>query len=150
MANTLKCRVHQILDVETTETSSGKSFSKQKIIFNASRFDQFTGEEYPNYPGIEFGGKAIDTIADLELSPGDMVEVSFSLEGRFYKSKDTGEEKHLTSIRGFKIERLEQRQSSRSPFAPSPTPDPFAPAPAQASSPSTAGQEDDEVDSLPF
>ncbi len=108
MANTLKCRVHQILPVETNETSNGKSFSKQKIIFNATRYDQMTGEEYPNYPGIEFSGRVLDAIEDLGLNKGDAVEVSFGLEGRFYKTRDTGEEKHFTSIRGFKIERLEQ------------------------------------------
>ncbi len=111
MANTLKCRVHQILPVETNETSSGKSLSKQKVIFNATRFDQNTGEEYPNFPGIEFRWKALESIAQLKV--GDLVEVSFVIEGRFYNSKATGEEKHFTSIVGFKIERLEQLSSNQ-------------------------------------
>lgn len=144
MAMTLKARIHRIMPVESREYNE-KTFYSQKVIFNATRCDQFSGEEYPNFPGIEFGGRAVETIQQLNV--GDLVEVSFALDGRFYKDKATGQEKHFTSIKGFKIERVEQQGAAPAPSAmtggglpPMPTKEPdFVPE--------TAENEDDD---LPF
>jgi hypothetical protein len=146
MANQIKGKVYRILPAEHNE-HNGNTYSKQRVIFDCATYDQYTGEPRSNFPSIDFSGKSLETIAQLNV--GDMVEVSFGLKGRFYKAKDTGEEKHFTSIEGFRIQKVGQGQAPQSPFAPSPTPDPFAPAPAQAPLPSTAGQADDDTD-LPF
>lgn len=108
MAMTLKARIHRIMPVESREYND-KTFYNQKVIFNATRYDQFSGEEYPNFPSVDFVGRAIETIQ--QLSVGDLVEVSFGLDGRFYKDKKTGEERHFTSVKGFKIERIGEQHT---------------------------------------
>lgn len=137
MANTLKATILQIFPIEAITTSSGKSFSKRKIIFDATRYDQYTGEAYPNYPGIEFGGKAVEIIADLKLEPGDMVEATFVLDGRFY-TKD-GVEKHFTSIKGIGIARIEQHAS-----------DGITQGPVVKTQPTQEASTPEEPDDLPF
>lgn len=101
MANQIRGRVHRILPAETNE-ANGKTYSRQRVIFDCTTYDQYTGEPRSNFPSMEFGGKMLESIA--QLSVGDVVTVSFALDGRFYTDRNTGEEKHFTSIRGYKIE----------------------------------------------
>lgn len=143
MANTLRAKIHQMLPVEHRE-SNGKTYRSQQIIFNATRFDENTGHEYPNYPSINFNDRGVDTIMQLGLAEGDLVEVSFTLKGRFYTKN--GEEKNFTVAEGYKIERMEQRQRQYGPYTPQ-----SAPVQPEQYAPATAVDEPgDACDDLPF
>jgi hypothetical protein len=134
MANTIKGRVYQILPIERTERN-GNTYTKRSVILNCTRFDQNTGEPYPNFPSIEFNGKMIDEIRSINVD--DRVEVSFSLNGRFYTNAQN-EEKHFTSIRGFKIEVIKSEQPAKpsGDHLPMPTKEPdFLPEPADSEDP---------------
>jgi hypothetical protein len=148
MALTIRGRVFRI-EAPTTNESNGKSYTRRGLILDCTTYDQFTGEPRSNFPRVEFSGDKGVAMLDA-LSVGQIVEVSFALNGVMYTKE--GEEKNFTSVRGFKVSAVDNQRPTApasDPFAPSPTPDPFAPAPAQAPSPSTAGQADD-PDNLPF
>lgn len=82
--------------------NGGQPFSKREIILDATRFDGLTGERgYENYPMFEFSG---DKCSELDgFKNGDIVEVSFELQGSFYKDKDNVE-RNFTRVRAYKIE----------------------------------------------
>lgn len=88
--------------------NGGQPFSKRELVLDATRFDGLTGERgYDNFPLFEFGG---EKCADLDgFKPGDVVEVSFELQGSFYKDKD-GIDRNFTRIRAYKVEPYSVRQ----------------------------------------
>lgn len=110
--------------------NGGQSFTKREIILDATRFDGLTGERgYDNFPMFEFGG---DKCSELDgFKNGDIVEVSFELQGSFYKDKDNVE-RNFTRVRAYKIEpyavkqKQAQQQQPQQPPMPSdyPTPPP--------------------------
>ncbi len=145
MALTIRGRVFKIEDPVTNE-SNGKTYTRIGLILDCTTYDQFTGEPRSNFPRVEFSGdKGVDMV--LDLHPGQIVEVSFALNGVMY-DKD-GEKKNFTSIRGYRVTPVETQQQT--PLASGPAPDTFAPAPAQASAPAPkpAAQAED-PDDLPF
>ena len=82
--------------------NGGQPFLKREIVLDATRYDGLTGERgYDNFPMFEFSG---DKCAELDaFKQGDVVEVSFELQGSFYKDKD-GVERNFTRVRAYKIE----------------------------------------------
>ena len=88
--------------------NGGQPFSKREIILDATRFDGLTGERgYENYPMFEFSG---DKCSELDVfKNGDIVEVSFELQGSFYKDKDNVE-RNFTRVRAYKIEHYAVKQ----------------------------------------
>lgn len=132
MANTITGRLLHISAAETIPTrNADKPLMKRSIILDCTRHDPYTGErsQYENTPQLEFTGdicKELDT-----LTPGDIVTVSFDIQGRKYTSRD-GSEKIFTSVRPYKVELTRaatlQPQQSMQP-APQQAPDPFDNAP---------------------
>ena len=128
-----------IYKLNNTETFAS-GFQKKTIIL-------LTQEQYPQYIPIEFLGDKIDLLSNF--SQGEVVKVYINLNGRLWTNKD-GEEKCFGSIVGWKIEKLDESNTSQ----PSETPskDTFANAgidkkqPSQSENPFT----DDEGDDLPF
>ena len=128
-----------IYKLNNTETFAS-GFQKKTIIL-------LTQEQYPQYIPIEFLGDKIDLLSNF--SQGEVVKVYINLNGRLWTNKD-GEEKCFGSIVGWKIEKLDESNTSQ----PSETPskDTYANTgidkkqPSQSENPFT----DDEGDDLPF
>lgn len=104
MANKITGRVHRITPEQTITGKSGKAFTKRTLILDAARYDTHTGEKkFDNYPSIEFSGEQMNKLD--EFKEGDVVVVSFDINGREFKDEQTGEVKYFNSIRGYKVER---------------------------------------------
>lgn len=104
MANTITGRVHRITPEQQITGKSGKTFIKRTLVLDASRFDPYTGEKkFDNYPSIEFSGDIMKTLDGF--NEGDVVVVSFDINGREFNDEQTGEIKYFNSIRGYRIER---------------------------------------------
>lgn len=126
MANTIIGRVLLVGPIEEIPTRhGGQSFQKRSLVLDCSRFDQFTGQKYENYPQIEFASKNVSLLDGL--IEGEIVEVSFALQGRSY-TKD-GTTRFFTSIVGYNVEARntaqEQPVAQQAPqSAPAPQPVP--------------------------
>lgn len=78
-----------------------EKFKKQEIYLDSSSYNNATGEKYPNYTLIENVNDKID------LSPfnvGDVVDIDFYLNGRFYDKREGGGKGFGQSLSAFKIE----------------------------------------------
>lgn len=96
-------KVHSVGQTQQIASKNGgQPFLKREIILDATRYDGLTGERgYDNFPMFEFSG---DKCAELDaFKRGDVVEVSFELQGSFYKDKDNVE-RNFTRVRAYKIE----------------------------------------------
>lgn len=114
MANTITGRIHKITPTKAiVSDKTGNTYHKREIILDASRFDQYTGEKkFDNFPMLEFGGE--ETCRQLDgYKEGELVTISFDLNGREYTDKQTGEVKYFTSVRGYKIERTGQQPTAQ-------------------------------------
>ena len=104
MANQITGRIIEIgQTVQIPSKNGGSSFTKREFILDATTYDPYTGErnEYENILPLEFSG---DKCAELDrFNPGDIVTVSFALQGRSWTNLD-GELKRMASIRCYKIE----------------------------------------------
>lgn len=101
MANTITGRVFVIEDAVTIPSKTGgNAFVKRSLVLDCSRFDQFTGQQYENYPQIEFVGNNVTLLDGFKT--GDLVTVTFSLAGR--KTVKDGNTRFYTNITGYKIE----------------------------------------------
>ena len=141
MANQITGRIEKICDIqEIPSKSGGKSFFKREIIIDATRFDPYTGERnFDNYPCIEFTGDKCNELDRFKV--GQVVTVSFDLQGR--KWVKDGEEKYITSVRGYKIE---ERQTTQQQVAQQQVAQNYAPA-GQWQQPAQQAQDED---GLPF
>lgn len=127
-----------IYKLNNTETFAS-GFQKKTIIL-------LTQEQYPQYIPIEFLGDKIDLLSNF--SQGEVVKVYINLNGRLWTNKD-GEEKCFGSIVGWKIEKLDESNTSQ----PSETPskDTFANAGITQNQPSQSENPfGDEDQDLPF
>ena len=109
---------------------------------DCTTYDPYTGErsQYENKPLLEFGGdKLVEKLGALDLKEGDVVKVSFFIQGTPYKDQQ-GKTKVFTGIRTTDIEVIRKKD------APAPTPAPAAPAEPAAK----AGSSVDGRDGLPF
>lgn len=96
-------KVHSVGKTQQIASKNGgQPFLKREIVLDATRYDGLTGERgYDNFPMFEFSG---DKCAELDaFKRGDVVEVSFELQGSFYKDKDNVE-RNFTRVRAYKIE----------------------------------------------
>ncbi|MGM9685601.1 MAG: DUF3127 domain-containing protein [Bacteroidaceae bacterium] len=110
MANTIKGKILQITQpVDVSKT--GNPFYKCELILDASRYDGFTGEKRENYPSITFTSKNCEKLNGFRA--GDMVEVSFILQGRPYQRD--GVTKYITDVVGYSVAYLENRRSDSAP-----------------------------------
>lgn len=162
MANTITGRIHKITPTKTiTSQATGNTFYKREVILDASRFDPYTGQKkFDNWPMLEFGGEEACRQLD-DYNEGELVTISFDLNGREYTDKQTGEVRYFTSVRGYKIERTGQQQPPQQPTAQAPTPQPqgnavmpgergVKPTPEQAKDLFPPAQGNDDNDRPPF
>jgi len=131
--------IGQIVSIGPTQSltakKSGSTFEKRDLVISVRRFDPNTGEpvtDWENTPKFSFMG---DKCRDLDrFQVGQMVAVSFDLQGRQYQNA-SGVTDIITEARPYRIELYGQRTAQQS--APQPTPEPAypqqsAPAPAQS------------------
>ena len=147
MANAITGRVHRITPEQTITGKSGKTFTKRTLILDAARYDTHTGEKkFDNYPSIEFSGEQMNKLD--QFKEGELVTVSFDLNGTQYQDKQTGETKYFTRVKGYKIERAGDARSESRPEAPSePSESTLRTAPTHGED---APRAQEEPDDLPF
>jgi len=86
MANTITGTILAISKVETMQSKSGNTFTKQSVFLDNGRYDQDTGERYDNDLLLDFINHKDGDIAQ-SFKKGDKVTVTFRLRGRSWKSK---------------------------------------------------------------
>lgn len=136
MANTMTGRVLLIGNTEEIPSKNGgEPFKKRVVVLNCTHSD--FGQVYENYPSFEFSGKHVDDPAGFAV--GEIVTISFALQGTKYQKSANDPVKYFNTISGYKIEKY-QRVGQTQQQAPQPQQQGAQP-PAQQS-----GQNDD----LPF
>ena len=118
---------------EIPSKDAGKpAIKKRELYMDCTTYDPYTGErsQYENKPLLEFGGdKLIEKLNALNLQAGDVVAVSFFIQGTPYKDQASGKTKVFTAIRTTDIEVVRKKD------APAPEPQQPAPAPQQPQQP---------------
>lgn len=114
MPNTITGRIFKV--GQTVNVSREKEFLKRELVLDCSRYDEYTGEKRENYVTFSFTQKRCEELNGY--MPGELVEVSFVLNGRKYE-KD-GQTRYITDIVGYKVERKESRQNISAPQAVAP------------------------------
>lgn len=151
MANQITGKIIEIgQTVQIPSKNGGSSFTKREFILDATTYDPYTGErsEYENILPLEFSG---DKCADLDrFSQGDVVTVSFVLQGRSWTNQD-GELKRMASIRCYKIEaRGTATQSPQSALVQQPAQQPNYQQQPQNFPPPVDANGNTKEDQLPF
>ena len=104
MALTITGKVHSVGNTQSIASKNGgQPFLKREIVLDATRFDPYTGErdKFENFPQFEFSGEKCSELDKCKV--GDVVTISFTLQGSFYKGQD-GIERNFTRVRGYEIE----------------------------------------------
>lgn len=121
--NTIKAKVHLVGATKTIPSKNGgEPFKKRELVLDASRFDPYTGEKSgDNYVVIEFSNKRCEELD--KLAKGDLVNVSFVLQGREYTDQTTKAVRYFTSIVGVGVEvermaQVKQTQPIQQPAQP--------------------------------
>lgn len=134
---------------EVPSKEQGKpAIKKRELYMDCTTYDPYTGErsQYENKPLLEFGGdKLVDKLGALNLEAGDVVSVSFFVQGTPYKDAQTGKTKVFTAIRTTDIEIVRKRGEVAGTQQPAPKPEQ---APAPQAAPQQTSQ--DGKDGLPF
>ena len=118
---------------------------KRELYLDMTMYDPYTGErsEKENKPLLEFGGdKVLEKLAALNLQKGDVVTVSFVIQGTPYKDQQTGKNRVFTAIRCYDcevvrkagqqaVQQSQQTVAQQPQPAPVPQPEPV-PQPTQA------------------
>ena len=107
MANTITGKIHKIYPTERKEIN-GKVYHERILVIDNTRYDQYTGEPgFSSFPSFSINGdekcRELDSFAE-----GEVVTVSFDIQGLKYNDKNTGEEKYFNKVRAYKIERVER------------------------------------------
>lgn len=130
MANTIRGKIEAIEAIKSipSKTPGREPFLTRRILLDATRFDGLTGERSrENHIMIDFNSKDVN-IPD-QFKAGDIVEVSFTVEGGKYTTQN-GDTNYFTHIRGYKIEAVGRQQPMAQPV-PQPQAPQYAPQPAQ-------------------
>ena len=129
---------------EVPSKEQGKpAIKKRELYMDCTTYDPYTGErsQYENKPLLEFGGdKLVDKLGALNLEAGDVVSVSFFIQGTLYKDAQTGKIKVFTAIRTTDIEVVRKRAEVAGTQQPAPKSEP-QPAPAAPQQTSQDGKE---------
>lgn len=135
MANTMTGRVLLIGNTEEIPSKNGgEPFKKRVVVLNCTHSD--FGQVYENCPSFEFSGKHVDDPAGFAV--GEIVTISFALQGTKYQKSTNDPVKYFNTISGYKIEKYQRGGQTQQQ---APPPQQGVQPPAQQS-----GQNDD----LPF
>lgn len=89
---------------EIPSKSGGEPFKKRIVVLNCTHSN--FGEVYENYPSFEFSGKHVDDPADFAV--GEIVTISFALQGTKYQKSANDPVKYFNTISGYKIEKYQR------------------------------------------
>lgn len=122
MANTITGRIRKITPTKAiVSEKTGNTYYKREVILDATRYDPYTGDKlFDNFPMLEFGGEEACRSLDA-YKEGDIVTISFDLNGREYADKNTGEVKYFTTVRGYRIENKSRNNQAYAPAQASPS-----------------------------
>lgn len=136
MANTMTGRVLLIGNTEEIPSKNGgEPFKKRVVVLNCTHSD--FGQVYENYPSFEFSGKHVDDPAGFAV--GEIVTISFALQGTKYQKSANDPVKYFNTISGYKIEKYQRGDQTQQQ----------APQPQQQGAQSPASQPGKD-DDLPF
>lgn len=136
MANTMTGRVLLIGNTEEIPSKNGgEPFKKRVVVLNCTHSD--FGQVYENYPSFEFSGKHVDDPAGFAV--GEIVTISFALQGTKYQKSANDPVKYFNTISGYKIEKY-QRVGQTQQQAP----------PSQQQGTQPPAQQSGQNDDLPF
>ena len=117
MANSYKGKIEAIESIQSINREGKEPFQKRRVMLDATRFDGLTGERgFEKHVIFEFTGKNATIPNDYKV--GEFVEIAFDVESYKGRKKD-GTEDWFTSIRGYKMSRL-QPVASQGAFQPQP------------------------------
>ena len=94
--------------IDETKTYGNNGFRKREMVIT-------TEEQYPQDLLVEFIQDKCDLLS--QFSPGQKVTVGINLKGREWTSPQ-GEVKYFNSIQGWRIDSLQQNNSSAAPVPP--------------------------------
>lgn len=144
MANTMTGRVLLIGNVEEIPSKSGgEPFKKRVVVLNCTHSNY--GDVYENYPSFEFSGKHVDDPADFSV--GEIVTISFALQGTKYQKSANDPVKYFNTISGYKIEKYQRGSQTQQQAPPPPKQQVPPPQPQGVQSPAP---QPGNVDDLPF
>lgn len=105
MPNQITGRIYHIGPTQQIPTKAGGTFCRRELVIDATRYDWRTGQKlYDNLPAFEVAGEKL--CAELDAyREGDMLTVSFDLYGTEYRDRQTGEVRHFTRARAYRMER---------------------------------------------
>lgn len=89
---------------EIPSKSGGEPFRKRVVVLNCTHSN--FGEVYENYPSFEFSGKHVDDPAGFAV--GEIVTISFALQGTKYQKSANDPVKYFNTISGYKIEKYQR------------------------------------------
>jgi len=120
---------------EIPSKNGGEPFKKRVVVLNCTHSD--FGQVYENYPSFEFSGKHVDDPAGFAV--GEIVTISFALQGTKYQKSANDPVKYFNTISGYKIEKY-QRVGQTQQQAP----------PSQQQGTQPPAQQSGQNDDLPF
>lgn len=95
--------IYRIGETENISTKNGNNIQRRELILQQRRYDQNTGKEYePNFPSLEFINSHCSKLD--AFNEGDIVTVSFEIQGTKYIDKRTGKERVFNRSRAFFVE----------------------------------------------
>lgn len=121
--------IGKVIAVSERQTIQSKDTTKQPVVkrqlyMDCTRFDPYTGERgYENTPLLEFANRALEKLEALGLNKGDVVTVTFDIQGDRYKDA-TGKPQIFTRVRPYDIELTRRNDQPAAPQAQAPLPEP--------------------------
>jgi hypothetical protein len=105
MANTIRGKIEAIEPIQQIASKNGGNpYLTRRLLLDATRFDGLTGERgRENHIMLEFGGDKDVHVPDA-FKAGDVVEISFRLDGIKYKKEGETKSSYFVHVRGYKIE----------------------------------------------
>lgn len=108
MANTIRGKIEGIEQIqEIPSKKPGQApFHTRRVLLDATRYDGLTGERgAENHIMLEFFGDKDVHVPD-GFKKGDIVEVSFRLDGIKYQKEGNPKPSYFVHVRGYKIEKV--------------------------------------------
>ena len=111
MANSYKGKIVAIEGIQSIQRQGKEPFEKRRLMLDATRFDGLTGERgYEKRIIFDFSGKNAH-IPDT-FKAEDIAEVFFDVES-YQGTKKDGTTDWFTSVRGYKIQKLEAQNNAQ-------------------------------------
>ena len=129
MANSYKGKIVAIEGIQSIQRQGKEPFEKRRLMLDATRFDGLTGERgYGKRIIFDFSGKNVHVPDNFNV--GDMAEVFFDVES-YQGTKKDGTTDWFTSVRGYKMSKIEAQNNASQGGAQAAANNPFPPqAPA--------------------